>query len=218
MKILCEMAASDLRTVVFDNQSDEYLNLVGSMHISFGHNSSCNTKTLRCISPRTKLKWQFCGEDVEASIWFTMIGLGIPVPDSYNISRTKGYKWDLELALNPDQTFTKKLSFCYTVEDDKSESRTRVNEVEGSESLSFSQLPAIEPNSTITVSIRPKVSPSLRTLTMYHVYFMCDVQDLASDIPTSLYDSLMEMREKYEEFERNIEVQKQILQDDHLEE
>ena len=53
---------------------------------------------------------------------------------------------------------------------------------------------------------------------MYHVYFMCDVQDLASNIPTSLYDSLMEMREKYEEFERNIEVQKQILQDDHLEE
>ena len=53
---------------------------------------------------------------------------------------------------------------------------------------------------------------------MYHVYFMCDVQDLASDIPTSLYNSLMEMREKYEEFERNIEVQKQILQDDHLEE
>ena len=50
------------------------------------------------------------------------------------------------------------MSFCYTVEDDKSESRTRVNEVEGSESLSFSQLPAIEPNSTITVSIRPKVS------------------------------------------------------------
>ena len=53
------------------------------------------------------------------------------------------------------------MSFCYTVEDDKSESQTRVNEVEGSESLSFSQLPAIEPNSTITVSIRPKVSLNL---------------------------------------------------------
>ena len=47
---------------------------------------------------------------------------------------------------------------------------------------------------------------------------MCDVQDLASDIPTSLYNLLMEMREKYEEFERNIKVQNLILQNDHLEE
>ena len=53
---------------------------------------------------------------------------------------------------------------------------------------------------------------------MYHVYFMCDVQDLASDIPTSLYNLLMEMREKYEEFERNIKVQNLILQNDHIEE
>ena len=50
-------------------------------------------------------------EDVEASIWFTMIGLGIPVPDSYNISRTKGYKWDLELALNPEKAQTKSRKF-----------------------------------------------------------------------------------------------------------
>ena len=66
------MAAADIRTVVFDNQSDEYLNLVGSMHISFGHNSSCNTKTLRCIGPRTKLKWQFCGGE-EISIFGSVI-------------------------------------------------------------------------------------------------------------------------------------------------
>ena len=40
-----------------------------------------------------------------------MIGLGIPVPDSYNISRTKGYKWDLELALNPEKAQTKSRKF-----------------------------------------------------------------------------------------------------------
>ena len=68
------------------------------------------------------------------------------------------------------------------------------------------------------VTLLIQVSPSLRTLSMYHVYFMCDVQDLASDIPTSLYNLLMEMREKYEEFERNIKVQNLILQNDHLEE
>ena len=63
-----------------------------------------------------------------------------------------------------------------------------------------------------------QVSPSLRTLSTYHVYFMCNVQDLASDLPTSLYNLLMEMREKYKEFERNIKVQNLILQNDHLEE
>merc|ERR1712226_158219 len=212
----CKMAATDIRTVVFDNQSDEYLNLVGSMHINFGHNSSCNTKTLRCIGPRSKLKWQFCGEDVEASIWFTMIGLGIPVPDSYNISRTKGYKWDLELALNTDQSLTKSLSFHYTVDDDDKSSKVQ-QEVDGSESLSFSELPSIEPNSQITVSIKSKVPPSLRILSSYSVFFMYDVQDLACDVPMSLFESLLEMKDNYEVYERNIEVQKQVLHEDHEE-
>ena len=46
---------------------------------------------------------------------------------------------------------------------------------------------------------------------------MHDVQDLAYDIPTSLYESLLEMKDSYEEYERNIEVQKQVLHEDHEE-
>ena len=49
------------------------------------------------------------------------------------------------------------VAFCYTVEENKSESQTQVNEVKGTESLSFSQLPEIEPNGTTTVTIRLKV-------------------------------------------------------------
>ena len=62
-----------------------------------------------------------------------------------------------------------------------------------------------------------QVPPSLRILSSYSVFFMHDVQDLACDIPTSLYESLLEMKDSYEEYERNIEVQKQVLHEDHEE-
>ena len=63
-----------------------------------------------------------------------------------------------------------------------------------------------------------QVPPSLRILSSYSVFFMHDdVHDLAGDIPTSLYESLLEMKDSYEEYERNIEVQKQVLHEDHEE-
>merc|ERR1712029_18141 len=114
-------------------------------------------------------------------------------------------------ALNEEQSHTKSLSFCYKTGDDKSQ---KVQEVEGSESLPFSEMPAIESNSQITVTIRPTVPPSLRTISSYRVFFMYDVPDLISDIPTSLFESLLEMKDKYEVYEKNIEVQKQVLHEE----
>ena len=43
---------------------------------------------------------------------------------------------------------------------------------------------------------------------------MYDVPDLSCDIPTSLFESLVEMRDQYEVYERNIEVQKQVLHEE----